>query len=469
MLQRNHDEAAMQLAIHCRILTLVSTCLPLLASVGLASPAEEPWELKSAVPLPERLSIHADHRIRYEYLDNQFRAGLAGSDQVLAIRTRVEIEFRIADWLKAGAELQDSRAYLHDSTTPLGTGMVNTVELLQAYLEFATDGPFGGSQTARLGRMTMDIGSRRFVARNRYRNTSNAFNGLALQWQGDGERELRIFYVLPVQRRPTDADRIRNNKIEFDRESFDFQFFGVFYADKLPWGDHREVYLFGMWEQGTYDSTDPEVTPNRKLLTGGFRLLRKAHEGRFDYELESALQGGRSRTVEQDHFAHFHHLALGYTFDKPWSPQLVLHYDYASGDRDPTDNRNHRFDTLFGARRFDFGPTSTYGAFARENINSPGVRLRLKPDRKWSAFIDYRAVWLAEARDQWVPTRVHDPSGSSGTFVGSQIELRLRWDVLPRNWRLEVGYAHLFAGEFIDKAGNRGDTNYVYSQVGVKF
>jgi hypothetical protein len=43
--------------------------------------------------------------------------------------------------------------------------------------------------------------------------------------------------------------------------------------------------------------------------------------------------------------------------------------------------------------------------------------------------------------------------------------------VLPRNIRFEVGYAHLFAGEFIDKApnANGGDTNYVYSQVGLMF
>ena len=445
------------------------TLFLLAACVQPAFAEQPPWKLRDAVPLPERLSIHVEQRTRYEYLDNQFRAGRPGSDQVLALRTRVSVEYRITDWLKASAELQDSRSYFHDPNTPLGTGMVNSAELLQAYLELSFDGPFGGSQKAQLGRTTMDIGSRRFVARNRYRNTSNAFNGLAWHWQDKGERELRAFYVLPVQRRPTDSLSIRKNKIQFDRESFDFQFWGLFYADRLPWGDRGELFLFGMWEKGVYDSTDPEVTPRRKLVTGGFRLLRKPQAGHFDYELESALQGGRSRISDGDHFAHFHHMAVGYTFDKPWSPQLVLHYDYASGDKDPGDDRNDRFDTVFGARRFDFGPTNIYGAFARENINTPGIRLRLKPEKKWSAFIDYRAVWLAEARDEWVPTGVIDPSGDSGTFVGSQIELRVRWDVLPQNWRLEVGYAHLFGGEFIDNAGNGGDTNYVYSQVGVKF
>jgi hypothetical protein len=36
---------------------------------------------------------------------------------------------------------------------------------------------------------------------------------------------------------------------------------------------------------------------------------------------------------------------------------------------------------------------------------------------------------------------------------------------------LETGYAHLFAGEFIDRApnSNGGDTNYVYAQLMLKF
>jgi len=457
-------------AIHRPIATLLAGCFTLLAWGGSVARAE-PWVLNESLDLPERLSITADQRTRYEYLDNQVRAGSPGSDQVLALRTRVRAYLDLTDWLSVGAEFQDSRAYIHDENTPLGTGMVNSAELLGAFLELTLDGPFGGSQTFQAGRFTMDIGSRRLVGRNRYRNTSNAFTGVAWRWHGEGEREFRAFYVLPIQRKPSDAEGIRDNEIEFDKTSSDFQFWGLFYADELPWGDRGELYLFGVRELDLYDPTDPEVTPNRKLFTGGFRLIRNPEQGHFDYEFETALQGGQSRKTEVDHFAHFHHLALGYTFALPGLPQLVLHYDYASGDSDPTDRRNEQFDTLFGARRFDFGPTSIYGAFARENINTPGLRLRLAPWPKWSAFIDYRAVWLAEARDEWVPNGVRDLSGNSGTFVGSQIEFRVRWNILPSNVLLELGYAHLFAGEFIDLApnSNGGDTNYVYSQVGLNF
>ena len=63
-------------------------------------------------------------------------------------------------------------------------------------------------------------------------------------------------------------------------------------------------------------------------------------------------------------------------------------------------------------------------------------------------------------------------TGSSGSFIGSQIEFRVRFHLLPGNAMLETGYAHLFAGEFIRKAPNsndQGDSNYVYVQIVLDF
>ena len=83
--------------------------------------------------------------------------------------------------------------------------MVNSVELLRAYLEVTgtASGRFAGEHELQLGRMTMDFGSRRLVARNRFRNTSNAFTGVAWTWKGVRDHTLRAFYVLPLKRRPT--------------------------------------------------------------------------------------------------------------------------------------------------------------------------------------------------------------------------------------------------------------------------
>jgi hypothetical protein len=437
---------------------------PAIAGEAPGSAPRDPWTLEEALGLPERLAISIDQRTRYEYLDNQFRAGRPGSDQILALRTRVQAQLRITNWLSLGGEFQDSRAYLEDANTQVDTGLVNSAELLQAYLKLSFEGIFGGSNEVTLGRMTMDLGSRRLVARNRFRNTSNAFTGLDWIWRGEKGRELHAFYLLPVQRLPNDDASLRSNTVAFDHESADFQFFGLFFSNDLPWGDVLELYVFGDYEVGLYDPSEPDTTPNRQIATPGFRLWRTPGRGRFDYEIEMAVQAGQSR-AGLDHLAHFEHLEIGYTFETRWSPRVILHYAYASGDKDPFDGDNGRFDTLFGARRFDYGPSSIYGAFARSNINTPGVRLKLRPGRGWTAFVDYRAVWLAAKRDNWVGTGVQDPTGASGSFVGQQIEFRLRWRPLRRNLMIELGSAHLFAGEFIDRAGNGGDTNYVYSQI----
>ena len=147
---------------------------------------------------------------------------------------------------------------------------------------------------------------------------------------------------------------------------------------------------------------------------------------------------------------------------------VVLAVYHASGDEDPSDGRNGRFDTLFGARRFEFGPTGIYGPFARSNLFTAGGRVQVRPRAGVSAFLAYRGFWLAQKRDRWTTSGVWDPTGQSGRFLGHQIEIRGRWRPLPGNLLLELGWAHLFQGEFARTAPNAvatRDSDYFYTQV----
>ncbi|MBW2289670.1 MAG: alginate export family protein [Deltaproteobacteria bacterium] len=429
------------------------------------------WRLDDV--LPERLAISLNFRARYEYLDEQFRITRSGDEELVVLRTLVDTRLRITDWLTVGAEFQDSRAELSDDVL-LTTGIVNTAELLRAYGEVTLPNVFGGRFESRFGRITLDVGSRRLVARNRFRNTLNAFTGVDIEWSGDRGHELRAFWLLPIQRLPFfEQDSLRNNEVKFDHESLDVQFWGLFGAARLPKIGRGELFVYGLHES----DTNARPTRNRRLYTPGWRILRKPAPGRFDYQYEGAIQIGKSRWTplssrDLDHFAHFQHVEAGYTFDVPWSPRVALQYDYASGDEDPDDDDNQRFTTLFGARRFDFGPTGIYGPFARANLNTSGIRVQLKPHPRVTSFLAYRAYWLASKTDAWTTTGVRDPTGNSGSFIGSQIELRVRFQPLPGNLRLEAGYAHLFAGRFIKDAPNathRGDSNYVYTQATLNF
>ena len=368
---------------------------------------------------------------------------------------------------------------------------MNPIELLQAYAEIRNDSVHRGNLRARAGRITMDVGSRRYVARNRYRNTINGFTGIDVEWEGREDRgatNLRAFFTLPVQREPNPQsaaakrNRFRDNDIVFDTESFDVLFWGFFAARAfdlaLPGHDaaqrvRGEIFLFGIHESDARD----RPTRNRQLYTPGFRLFSKPTKGQADATLEAALQFGQSRsgtssTQELDHLAWFLHGTLGYTWGRAWSPRLAFQIDYASGDGDPDDRSNGRFDTLFGARRFDFGPTGIYGPFARSNLITPGLRVQVKPHSRVTSFVAARTFWLASKSDAWTTTGIGDNTGSSGNYLGTQLEVRVRWDVCPKNLRLEAGYAHLFPGEFIDNAptsNRQGDSDYVYTQASFGF
>ena len=457
-------------------LVAVGCAAPALLAAG-ASRAE--WTLEDAF-LPEGLFLEVSHRSRYEFLNDDFRANNNGDTDVFVFKTLVHAGGRLPldgpMGIQVGAELLDARAE-QNADTVLNTTIVNATELLRAYAELDHDSLLGGRGVMRGGRITMNVGSRRFVARNRFRNTINGFTGLDAEWKGGaelGHLHLRGFWALPVLREPRLRSRQLDNDIVFDTESLDVQFWGLFIARDLgPWIGRGELYFFGLNERDAPD----RATRNRRLFTPGFRLERKAAKGQLDYTLETAVQFGRSRASASSgrslvHLAHFHHITIGYTFDLPWSPRFMVQYDYASGDENPNDGSNERFDTLFGARRFEWGPTGIYGPFARANLNTPGLRLQLTPSERLRGFLAYRAYWLASDQDAWPVAGVVDATGGSSGFLGTQIEFRIRFDVVPGNVLFETGYAHLFAGDFVDEAPNsnrQGDSDYAYSQVTVKF
>lgn len=451
--------------------------LLLLVAGTMSSYAQEqkyPVKLDRLIGLPDWLSVSFEHRLRYEALDEQYRKtvnGVTGNggDQALVFRSLVHAKVDMG-FMRIGAEMIDSRIELvdqgsADSSTKLTTSIANPFELLQAYVELPMNNLLvqGSESLLRAGRITMNVGSRRFVARNRYRNTINAFTGMDWQWKS-ADKMVRAFYTLPVHRL-VDGD-IKDNKPRLDEEDSDIRFWGVYYSQALfsP-VDNGEVFLFGLDET---DATD-RATKQRDLYTYGLRFWRSPEMEHFDYQLETVYQMGDSKasitsSIVLDHWAHFHHAELGYSFNALWSPRLSVQYDYASGDDDPNDGENNRFDTLYGARRFDFGPTSTYGAFARSNLHSPALRLNLKPLKSLTPMVALRGFWRASTADSWTTAGI---SGAP-SYIGTQIEARLRWEPLPKNLQFEVGAAHLFAGDLMDQADKK-DSNYAYTQMTVKF
>jgi hypothetical protein len=63
-------------------------------------------------------------------------------------------------------------------------------------------------------------------------------------------------------------------------------------------------------------------------------------------------------------------------------------------------------------------------------------------------------------------------TGDATTFLGQQIEARLRWELAPKNCQLEIGSAYLKSRKYAKDVGHEAykkDTFYNYLQLSFKF
>lgn len=404
----------------------------------------------------EALELHGSHRARFETIDGQGRTGFNSSDDLFSFRTILTADYHITPDVHVVAELWDSRAYGGDRGTPISTGEVNTLEPAQAFIGIALPGALGQGSKVDLqaGRFLLALGSRRLVAADDYRNTTNSSTGVRADLAVPGGWKATLVYVLPQQRLPNDLESLLDNQVALDRESFDTVLWGglVTRANTLL-GAMAEV---GFIHFGERDSPG-RATRDRSLDTVSMRLIRDPRPRAWDFEVEGIVQRGTVSTglaanaPTQDVGAWFVHADLGYTFAGGWKPRIALEYDHATGDR--SGGRNGRFDPILGMRRADLAPGALYNLILRSNLISPGVRLEAFPSRKSDLMVSYRPFWLAAREDAFSSSGVRDPSGRSGNFAGHQLDARLRYRFTPK-LMFDTNLALFAKGRFMREAPN---------------
>ena len=456
---------------------------PDLASSQVTPPA--PFELDQALELPDWLTLRGEARARYETLDGQFRAGGKGSDQVLAYRTLLLAEANLAGLelpqVTLGFEIQDSRLELDDAGTPLSTSNVNAVDVLQAYMRFDLDGALGQKDVSlTLGRQTLDIGSRRVLERVEMANVIFSYTGA--YWRSVSARgsEWHVVYVSPVGRLPSTFPELASNEVVADKEEWGRVFWGAHYRhpkalEALVPDTWIEGFIYRLKERDTRDFP----TPNRNYVQPGFRVFRAPKEGRSDFEVEASWRTGSRRATnattdlrDLDVNAWTLHAHWAWNFKSDWNWRAAVDYDFASGDKSPTDGRFDRYERLFGGRRTDLGNTGIHGPLTPANINAPGARVEFGPSKKLDFRISYKAAYLARATDLWSDGRLQDPMGRSGRFIGHSWDSRTRYWVVPGTVRGEIGASALFPGRFAKTAPNapkQGRTLFGYAAVVVTF
>ncbi len=402
------------------------------------------------------LKVTGSMRLRYEFIDGQARVGFDKSDDLVNLRTTVLAEYRERD-VRIGVELFDSRVWGDDAGTPVTTNEVNAFEPVQAYIAGDVNGAFGkGTKlTLTAGRMMLNLGSRRLVAADDYRNTTNGYTGLRADLAAPKGWKATLIYTLPQARRPDDNAGIRDAKVRLDKESFDLVLWGGQVSKAKALGPATVEFTY--FHLGERD-TPGRPTRDRSLDTFGGRVLAEPRAGKFDYEVEAYRQTGEASTSLAANAARatvrasFVHADAGYSFAGPSKPRLSVEFDRASGDK--PGGRNGRFDTLFGMRRADLAPSGLFNAVARANITTFGVRLEVTPSKRVDWFAAYRPMWLAAREDSFSTTGVRDASGRSGNFAGHLLEGRARYWLVPARLRFEFDGLVLAKGRFLRDAPN---------------
>ena len=402
-------------------------------------------------PAPRRIVVTFEQRTRVEKQTHPFRLDELGATRVLAFRTRLQVAApKMVGPLGAFVELQDSRSTWNDEPFVVPARHVNHLDFTQAWLRLESRDVFGARASGGmlLGRYTLDVGRRRLVARNGMRNTTNAFDGAYGWLTARGGSSLQAFFSRPVRLDPYDLDRSQSSRL----------FWGAWLTVRRWRLVQAELSALRL------DESTATIT-RRRLTTLGGRLYKAPSPGEPDYETAVAWQGGTRRG--QDHRALFAHLETGLTFRRGRA-RVAAFYDLVSGDPDPDDDRSERFDTLFGARRFEYAPTGIYGPFFRGNIQGPGARMLIAPASPLEIMVGHRALWLSQARDAWVGSGLQDPTGASGRFLGHHLETRLRWR--PRRFLVvEAAWGHFFKGSYLERvpgSPNTPDSDYITIGVG---
>lgn len=392
-------------------------------------------------------------RLRYETLNNPIfpttEEVRSKTNERLSTRIRLKGEVKYGRWQAVG-ELEDARAFMDNNDPTLTSSQVNAVEPIQFYLSYKSALPYIDSVS--IGRVTLDHGSRRLMGRTRYRNATNTFEGMLVDtnWR---EWSVRAFYLLPVTRFPDDSGAIDDNERGFDKSFSNRKIFGIYAKSK---DNAWKVHSYWLKESDSAELS----TRNRDLYT-----LSVDHTAMFlnnwEFNVEAIGQVGEARqsalasdVIDKDVRAWMIHSHIGKQVSD--STFLRAEIDAASGDDDSSDNTIRAFDSLYGLRRFDFGPTDVYQTFPRSNIFAPGLRSVTKFGELHDIMIGYKGLWLQKVAE------------SANDFLGHQVELRWRYKA-HEAMQLELGGAYLAKGNALDSGAYPDDSIYGYTALTYTF
>lgn len=464
-------------------------------STGAKSVIEKAPESNPLSFFDGKVIFDFQERIRWEVRDNNFdfneKAGALTDDNWFLNRIRLGLMLKPAPWLKIYAQGQDSREWdsdREDIPGLLGAEGNDYLDLRQGYIELGDPKLF--PLTLKAGRQVLSYGDERLIGGFDWNNIGRTFDAVKLRWE-EKKWSLDAFAATVVVPNPGEynqSDFVNGNETRRGQV-----FAGLYFTTTALPFQTTDLYALYLHED-TNAKYQPLAIGDTNFATFGIRVKSKPgafaaqppapqSDGKstplpptapkavgFDYAAELAAQSGQVRGLDLSAFAI--NAGIGYTFDVPWKPRLGVEYNYASGDNNPGDSEIETFQNLFPTNHKFYG---IMDLTAWQNMQQVMAGITVQPCKTVTALVDYRAFFIASTNDVWyrangvTPVRPLTPAArQAGEYEGSQVEVVVTWS--PKKYfQLQGGYAHFFAGTYLQDTGPASDADFAYIQATINF
>lgn len=438
-----------------------------------------------------KLVFDVQERVRGEMRENNFdfnsEVNAPTDDWFLLQRLRVGALIKPDTWIKAYVQGQDTREFESErKNVPFVAGSEgdDPFDLRQAYLELGDPAKF--PLLAKVGRQELIYGDERLIGAFDWNNFSRTFDAVKLRYeQADKKLWVDAFASHVVTIRGYGPGE--NRGWTFNDANWQDTFAGVY--GSTTWVPKQTTDLYFLYRHkkdndpvyiDSFGTRARAYDIRQEVYTAGARI--KSLPGTlagFDYEAEGAYQFGRDQGriapdypnaagAMLDHQAFAFEARGGYTFeDLSWKPRIGLEYSVASGDTDPTDDKDESFMNLFPTNHKFYGYMDL---FAWKNIHNPVVSLKFVPDPKVTVQVDGHAFWLYTNEDAWYRANavatVRPLNRDGDPFVGTEVDLTVGYTPV-KYLRFLAGYSHFFAGDYMGPAAD--DADFAYLQMSLVF
>jgi hypothetical protein len=349
-------------------------------------------------------SFSGEIRFRPEYRDNRDLDATVDDDLRQGfMRLRLGVGATLKDHYRVFAQVQDSRVAGEETSTASNQ---KNLDLHQGYVEI-NPGPPGHLRVI-VGRQEWSYGEHRLIGNFVWDNVGRAFDGVKARYARG-----RFFL---------DALAAQVSTAVTGGASSGSELYGLYSQTTPRPGAEYEGYwlLFDDHVSAAGETGTPGTT-----AIHAFGARAKDRFGRFDVVGEAVWERGEFRG--DDLAAHAFAAQGGAGFGTGVKVRVFAGYDFATGDRNPTDGKREEF--------FNFFPTNhpLYGYMDYEgwrNIKSPYAGVSLVRGRHFVQAKRHDFA-LDEARGPWKDAAGNvmgsDATGKSGTGVGSEIDLTYRF------------------------------------------